>query len=156
VIDSMTRQERIESRHPQASRRSASPPCAGLKVEEVTALEDHRDHRIDHRDLALQNLVVEPGIGDLVFHLGDAGHHAHQPADAAHIRHLRQLLAHVGEVELALAHPLGGTRGLFRVDMSGGLFDQRHHVAHAEDPPRDAARMKNLPARRSFHRCRSA
>ena len=99
-------------------------------------------HRIDHRDLALDDLVVDPGRRDLVLHLGNAGHHAHQPADAAHIRHLQQLLAHVGEVELALAHPLGGARGLFGVDIRRRAFDQRHHVAHAEDAAGDAAGMK--------------
>ena len=103
-----------------------------------------------------EHLVVDPGGGDLVLHLGDAGHHAHQPADAAHVRHLLQLVAHVVKVELALAHLLGGARGFFGVDIRGGLLDQRDDVAHAEDAAGDAARDENLPARRSFRRCRSA
>src|SRR6185437_11925157 len=53
-------------------------------------------HRIDDRDLALDDLVVDSGGRDLVLHLGDAGHHAHQGADAAHVCHLQKLLAHVG------------------------------------------------------------
>ena len=90
----------------------------------------------------LMILSSMPAVGDLVLHLGDAGHHAHQAADAAHIRHLQQLLAHVGEVELALAHPLGGACGLFGVDIRRGSLDQRHHVAHAEDAAGNAARVK--------------
>ena len=84
-----------------------------------------RRHRVDDRHLALEHAVVEVALGHLAFHLGDARHHAHQPADAAHIGHLQQLLAHVREVELALAHPLGGARGLFGVDIGGGAFDER-------------------------------
>ena len=57
-------------------------------------------HRIDDRDLALEHALVEIGGGDLVLHLGDAGQHAHQPADAAHLLHLLQLLAQVVEIEL--------------------------------------------------------
>ncbi len=52
------------------------------------------------------------------------------------------MLAHVGKVELTLAHFLGDARGLFGIDIGGGLFDQRHHVAHAENAARDPARMK--------------
>ena len=62
--------------------------AAGLENVGVLALLAR--HRIDHRDLALEDLVVDTGGGDLVLHLGDAGHHAHQAADAAHVRHLLQ------------------------------------------------------------------
>src|SRR4029077_11447544 len=112
-------------------------PLLAAGFEDVWALAPLTVHRIDHRDLALYDLVVDPGVGDLVLHLGNAGHHAHQAADAAHVGHLHQLLAHVGEVQLALAHLLGDARGLFGVDIRGGLFDQRHHVAHAENPAGD-------------------
>ena len=66
---------------------------AGLEDVGILALLPR--HRIDHRDLTLDDLVVDPGGRDLVLHLGNTGHHAHQPADAAHVRHLQKLLAHV-------------------------------------------------------------
>ena len=50
--------------------------AAGLENVGILALLPR--HRIDHRDLALDDLVVDAGIGDLVLHLGDAGHHPHQ------------------------------------------------------------------------------
>ena len=75
---------------------------------------------------------------DLVLHLGDAGQHAHQAADAAHLLHLGELLAQIVEIERALAHLLGDARGLLGVDRRGGLLDQRDDVAHAEDAVGDA------------------
>ena len=82
--------------------------------------------------------------GELVLHLGDAGQHAHQPAHAAHLLHLHELLAQVGEIECALAHPLGDARGLLGVDGRGRLLDQRDDVAHAEDAVGDARGMEVL------------
>ena len=48
------------------------------------------------------------------------------------------------KVELAFAHLLGGARGLFRIDIGGGLLDQRDDVAHAEDAAGDTRRMEIL------------
>ena len=53
-----------------------------------------------------------------------------------------KLIAHVGKIELALAHLLGDARGLLRIDVRRRLLDQRHHVAHAEDAAGDAGRME--------------
>ena len=92
----------------------------------------------------LSTLLVEIALGDLVLHLGDAGQHAHQPAHAAHVLHLHELLAQVVEVELALAHLLGDARGLLGVDRRGGLLDQRDDVAHAEDAVGDARGIEIL------------
>ena len=75
-----------------------------------------RRHRVDDRHLALEHAVVEIALGHLVLDLGDAGHHRHQPAHAAHLRHAGELLAQVAQVELALAHPLGGAHRLLAVD----------------------------------------
>ncbi len=111
--------------------------AAGL--EDVGALALLPRHRIDDRNLTLEDFVVEVGGGQLVLHLGDARHHAHQAADAAHIRHLQKLLAHVVEVELPLAHLLGDARGLLGVDVGGGFFHQRDDVAHAENAPGNPA-----------------
>ena len=103
-----------------------------------------RRHRIDDRHLPLEHLLVEIALGELVLHLGDAGQHRHQPAHAAHLLHLRELLAQVGEIERALAHLLGDARGLLGVDGRGGLLDQRDDVAHAEDAVGDARRIEIL------------
>ena len=98
----------------------------------------------DDRDLALEQLLVEIALGDLVLDLGDSGQHPHQPAHAAHALHLHELLAQVGEIEGALAHLLGDARGLLGVDRRGGLLHQRDDVAHAEDAVGDARGMKVL------------
>ncbi len=66
------------------------------------------------------------------------------PLDAAHRHHLLKLLAHVGQIEFALAHLLGGARSLLGVDIGGGLFDQRDDVAHAENAAGDAGRVEFL------------
>ena len=66
-----------------------------------------RGHRIDDGALALDDPVVEVGALDLRLHLADAGQHAEHAADAADLLHLRELVAQVLEVELALAHLLG-------------------------------------------------
>ena len=92
----------------------------------------------------LSDFVVEIGGGELVLHLGDAGQHAHQAAHAAHRLHLRELLAQVGEIEGALAHPLGGAHRLLGVDIGGGLFHQRDDVAHAENAAGDARGIEIL------------
>ncbi len=121
---------------------SDAPLAAGFQ--EIRMLALLPCHRIDHRDLTLENPVVETGRGDLVLHLGDAGQHAHQAGYAAHVRHLQQLLAHVVQIELALAHLFGGARGFFGIDIGGSLFDQRDHIAHAEDAAGDAGGMEVL------------
>ena len=116
--------------------------AAGL--EDVGRLALLRRHRVDDRHLPLHHAVVEVALGDLVLDLGDAGHHAHQAAHAAHLLHLRKLLAHVAEVELTLAHLLGGAHRLLAVDVGRGLLDQRDDVAHAEDAAGDAGRIEVL------------
>ena len=116
--------------------------AAGLEDVGVAPL--LRRHRVDDRHLALEQFVVEAGIGDLVLHLGDAGHHAEQAAHAAHRLHLLQLFAQVAEIELALAHLLGRAHRLFGVDIGGGLLDQRDDVAHAENAAGDARGIEFL------------
>src|SRR6266545_1820051 len=64
----------------------------------------------------------------------DAGHHLQQRAERAHVAHLLHLLEEVVERELLLADlPLELGR-LALVHLLLGLLDERHHVAHAEDP----------------------
>ena len=114
--------------------------AAGL--EDVGILALLARHGVDHRHLTLDDLVVEVCSGDLVLHLGDAGHHAHQAAETTHGLHLRKLIAQVGKIELALAHLLGDARGFFRIDMRCGLLDEGDDVAHAEDAARNTRRME--------------
>ncbi len=86
----------------------------------------------------------------------DAGDHAHQAAHAAQLLHLRELFAQIGEIEGALAHPLGDARGLLGIDIGGRLLDQRDDVAHAENAAGDARGIEGPRAHPSFRRCRSA
>src|SRR5260370_569546 len=101
-------------------------------------------HRIDDRHLPLDHAIVEIGAGDLVFHLGDARDHAHEPGYAADLLHLLELIAQIGEVERALTHLFGDALRPFGVDRGRGLLDQRDDVAHAEDSVGDARRWKVL------------
>ena len=103
-----------------------------------------RRHRIHNGDLVLHHFAIEMGGGDLVFHFGDAGDHAHQPANTADLFDLLQLVPHIGEIELALAHPLGGAHRLFLVDILDRLFDERDHIAHAQNAVGDARGMEIL------------
>ncbi len=103
-----------------------------------------RRHREDDRALALDDCFVEIGRGDLILHLGDAGQHAHDAAEAADLLDLRQLIGEVLEIELALAHLLGDLLRLLRIDRLRGLLDQRDDVAHAENAVGDAVGMEIL------------
>ena len=94
--------------------------------------------------MPLEHCLVEIALGELVFHFGDAGQHRHQPGHAAHVLHLRELLAQIGEIERALAHLLGDARRLLGVDGRGGFFHQRNDVAHAENAVGDALRIEIL------------
>ena len=83
--------------------------------------------------------VVDVGLGDLLLDLADAGQHAHHAFHAAQLLHLLQLVGEVVEVELPLLELRGHLLGLVDVEVGGGLLDQRHHVALAEDAAGDAA-----------------
>ena len=99
-------------------------------------------HGRDDGDLAVEHLVVHTGRSHLVLHAGHAGHQPHDAAHAAHLLHLGKLVGEIVEVELALGHLLGHGAGFFRIDVFGGLFDQRDDVAHAENTVGDTARVE--------------
>ena len=61
-----------------------------------------------------------------------------------HLLHLHELLAQVGKIERALAHPLGDAGGLLGVDGRRRLLHQGDDVAHAEDAIGDARGMEIL------------
>ncbi len=89
-------------------------------------------------------LFVEMGGGELVLHLGDAGQHAHDAAEAAELLDLGELIGKVVEVEDAFAHLLGHLGRLFGVDRLRRLLDQADDVAHAEDAVGETAGMEIL------------
>jgi hypothetical protein len=96
------------------------------------------------RFLLPSRIVVEIGAVDLLLDLADAGQHSQHAGHAADALHLLELIGQVLQVEGALAHFLGDRLRLLHVDGLRGLFDQAHHVAHAEDAPGDALRMEIL------------
>ena len=112
--------------------------------EEVGVFALCRRHRIHNGDLLLHHFAIEMGGGDLVFHFGDAGDHAHQPAHATDLFNLLQLVAHIGEIELALAHPLSGAHRLFLIDIFDRFFNERNNIAHAQNAVGNAGRMEIL------------
>ena len=67
-----------------------------------------------------------------------------------------QLVGQILQVELALGELLRHGLGFLLVDVLGGLLDEAHHVAHAEDAARDALGVEILKRRRAFRRCRAA
>src|SRR3954468_18809932 len=101
-------------------------------------LRRHRqDDRLDAVELALVDLQA--------LHLGaHTGQHPEQVRQRAHLADLLELIQEVLERELVgadLALELGR---LVLVELLLGLLDQRHDVAHAEDPLRHAVRVKAL------------
>ncbi len=114
------------------------------RLEHVRAFAFPRRHRIDDRQLTLEQALIEIRRRQLILHFRDAGEHAHEPGHAAHLLHLRELLTQVREIEGALAHPLGDARGLLGIDRRCRLLDQRDDVAHAEDTVGNARGIKVL------------
>ena len=103
-----------------------------------------RRHRIDDGDLPFDHVFIDVGSGELIFHFGDAGQHAHEPAEAAHSLHLGKLLAQIAEIERAFAHFLGGAHRLLGIDIGRGFFDQRNDIAHAENAAGNPRRIELL------------
>ena len=105
----------------------------------ATAVDDHRlgaflgRHRPDDRLDRLEVVVVDAGALEF---LGDAGHHAHQIADRAHLLELLHLFEEVVERELTLEQSGGGLLGLVGLERLLGLLDQGHDVAHPENAAR--------------------
>ena len=99
-------------------------------------------HRADHRKLAVEHCLVEVNTLQLLLNLAHARQHFHHTAHAAQLFNLPQLVGQIVHVEGALAHPLGDLLGLFVVDILRGLFDERNHVAHAENAARDTVRVE--------------
>ena len=52
------------------------------------------------------------------------------------------MIAHITEIELTFAHPLGGTHGFFLIDILNGFFNERNNIAHAQNTVGDTRGMK--------------
>ena len=74
----------------------------------------------------------------------DARQHAQHLLHGAHAPNRAKLFEEVVHGEPALGHLLGRANRLVLADFLLGLLDQRHNVAHAEDAPRHALRVKLL------------
>ena len=104
-----------------------------------------RRHRVDDRHLALEHARRRgPASAIWFFILAMPGIMPIRPPMPPIFCICVELLAQVGEIELALAHLLGDARGLLGVDVGGGLLDQRDDVAHAEDAVGDARGIELL------------
>ena len=100
-------------------------------------------HRVDDAE---QPLHVLFGV-DVAHRFGEvahAGDQAHDFLQRAELRHLRELLAEVVERELAFAEPLLLPGHFVLVELLLRLFDQREHVALAEDAAGHAVGMEFL------------
>ena len=80
----------------------------------------------------------------LLLDLTHAGQEAHHAGHAAHALHLVELFLQIVQVELTLAHPLGGLGRLFGVDLFGCTFDEGDDVAHSENASGDARGIEVL------------
>ena len=75
------------------------------------------------------------------------GQFVHQARQTAHLLHLLDLRQEVVQIKAATAFDFGGQ--LLRrlhVHTGGNLLDQRHNVAHAQNAPGMALRIKDLQA----------
>ena len=77
-------------------------------------------HRADDRFLALDDALVDIGVGHLLLDLADPGQHSEHAAHPAHAADLPELRGQIVEVELALLHLAGELLGLFLVGGFGG------------------------------------
>src|SRR4051812_33985606 len=109
-------------------------PCAIRRLREPSMMVGSRrsssvieDHRLEPVELA----VVDLERTELLSH---PRHHLQQALKRAHLADLLELVEEVVERELLLADLALELLGLALVDLALGLLDQRHHVAHPEDP----------------------
>ena len=125
-------------------------------------------HRLDDRLGARQRRLIDLRVFERArIH---AGHHARQVLQIAHALELDELIVKIGEGEFVGAELLFQLLRLFLIERRLRLFDEREHIAHAEDARRHASRVERLDlvelfahadeldglARNGFHRERRA
>src|SRR5215208_7021023 len=123
------------------SPRSTRDPAPARPVDDLGVRPLLRRHRADDRLEPVQLLLIHVEGSELA---PDPRHHLQQRAKRAHVAHLLHLLEEVVERELLLADLLLEVLRLALVHLALGLLDERHHVAHAEDPLRHSVRVEAL------------
>ena len=99
---------------------------------------------MDQRDLAFEHAVIKARLFRRLGHAAHAGQHPHDRLHAAHFQHLFQLHPQVVHVEQTLLEAPRHAFGLLGLKRLAGLFNQRHDVAHAQDPARNAVGLKGF------------
>src|SRR3954469_15084864 len=99
----------------------------------------HRqDDRLDAVDLAFVDLHLRQLLAR------QAGQHAEDRLERAHLAQRLELLEEVVERELVAAQLALELEGLVLLELLLGLLDERHDIAHAEDPLRHPLRVEAL------------
>src|SRR5688500_4874788 len=93
--------------------------------------------------------LIKEGLIDVIdielgLDLAESRKHANELPQRAHLSDLTQLFNEVLEVEGPLLHLLAELVGVLVADGLLGFFDQRKHVAHAEDATGEAVRVERL------------
>jgi len=89
-------------------------------------------------------------VGDLVLHFRDAGHHAHQAADAAQIRHLQKLPSRMSARSNWPLRIFSATRAAFSASILAAAFSTSDTTSPRRECALRSGSGENLPARRSF------
>src|SRR6185312_773234 len=119
-----------------------APPARAVDDSGVAPLPPR--HGIDDGDLAPHLPVALIGRHRTLFHRRPRQLVDERP-DATHLLQLFELAAQVEHVEaLALDHLLRQALRLVVIDLAVHLFDQRHHVTHAEDARGHALGVERL------------
>src|SRR3954449_7340946 len=117
----------------------AKTPRALDELRPPALLRRHRqDDRLDAVDLALVDLHLRQLL------TGQAGQHAEDRLQRAHLAQRLELLEEVLEGELVAAQLALELARLVLLELLLGLLDERHDVAHAEDPLRHPLRVEAL------------
>src|SRR5919112_5256969 len=119
--------------------RDAQPARALDELRPPALLRRHRqDDRLDAVDLALVDLHLRQLLA------GEAGQHPEDRLQRAHLAQRLELLEEVLERELVAAQLALELARLVLLELALGLLDQRHDVAHAEDPLRHPLGVETL------------
>ena len=101
-------------------------------------------HGVDNGLHAFEHFGVDLGLG-LLRHLPHARQFIEHAGNAAHVLHLLELVFQVFQIELfALLDLFGKLLGLFLVELLLRFFNQRQHIAHAENARGNSIRIKGF------------
>src|SRR6266404_4578065 len=113
---------------------AARDPLTTPRIQNVGTRPLLAGHRKHDGFGALELLLVNREAGN-VTHAGD---HAKHIFERAHFAEHPELAEEVVEIEGRAAQFLFEPRGVFDLDRLSGFFHQADHIAHAENPPRQA------------------